>query len=293
MAQFVTKKGLLSWRLLFIGALFLLQNWAVAALGKPHVISGHAAASSRLAVAVSFAPSRINQALTTTESNESTEATALEPTLKPTPNVVAEKAPQSAVFQPSAELTKPTLTKPTLTKTKVAASTKATLAVTKASPPSAKAAQAKPVELSSQQPVALADSNERQSKTAPVNKRSVASSVDSNTAANPNSSPIAHPAGQVGKHEPIITEPVFAAQPMPPRYPTVARKRGQEGTVWLDIWLDEKGQKSKLEVSESSGLALLDASALKAVSGWQFKPYEENGIRTASRVRIPVVFSLN
>nr|WP_320134726.1 energy transducer TonB [uncultured Amphritea sp.] len=288
MAQFVTKKGLLSWRLLFIGALFLLQNWAVAALGKPHVMAGHTAASNRLAVAVSFAPPRINQALTTTESNESTEAAALEPTLKPTPNVVAEKAPQSAVFQPSAELTKPTLTK-----TKVAASTKATLAVTKASSPSAKAAKAKPVELSSQQPVALADSNERQPKTAPVNKRSVASSVDSNTAANPNSSPIAHPAGQVGKREPIITEPVFAAQPMPPRYPSVARKRGQEGTVWLDIWLDEKGQKSKLEVSESSGLALLDASALKAVSGWQFKPYEENGIRTASRVRIPVVFSLN
>ncbi|MBU2964266.1 energy transducer TonB [Amphritea sp. 2_MG-2023] len=288
MAQFVTKKGLLSWRLLFIGALFLLQNWAVAALGKPHVISGHAAASSRLAVAISFAPPRINQALTTTESNESIEAAALEPTLKPSPNVVAEKAPQSAVFQPSAELTKPTLTK-----TKVAASTKTTLAVTKASPPSAKAAQAKPVELSSQQPVALAESNERQPKTAPVNKRSVASSVDSHTAANPNSSPIAHQAGLVGKHEPIITEPVFAAQPMPPRYPSVARKRGQEGTVWLDIWLDEKGQKSKLEVSESSGLALLDASALKAVSGWQFKPYEENGIRTASRVRIPVVFSLN
>ncbi|WP_420897531.1 energy transducer TonB [Amphritea opalescens] len=48
-----------------------------------------------------------------------------------------------------------------------------------------------------------------------------------------------------------------------------------------------------MEITQSSGLTLLDKSALKAVSGWQFKPYEKNGIRIASRVRIPVVFSLN
>ncbi|WP_417221930.1 energy transducer TonB [Amphritea sp.] len=286
MAQFVIKKGLLSWRILFLGGLFLLQNWAVAALGKPHVMAGHTAESSNLAVAISFATSlKVNSTPAKTVIDGSTET--LESVQKPTAKVVPAKTSQRSVSESAAAFTQP--------EAKVVASTKATLAVTKASPPSAKAAQAKPVELSSKQPVVLAVSGEPRPKTAPVNNRPAVSSADSNTEANPNFnlSPTEHNAGQAGNHETIITEPVFAAQPKPPRYPTVARKRGQEGTVWLDIWLDEKGQKSKLEVTQSSGLALLDASALKAVSGWQFKPYEENGIRTASRVRIPVIFSLN
>jgi protein TonB len=92
---------------------------------------------------------------------------------------------------------------------------------------------------------------------------------------------------------PVVTEPLFAAPPRAPRYPTLARKRGQEGVVWLEIWLDEEGEQQKLQVTASSGLSVLDRSALKAVASWQFKPYELNGVRMASRVKLPIEFNLN
>lgn len=97
-----------------------------------------------------------------------------------------------------------------------------------------------------------------------------------------------------GVHDaPIISEPLFERAPAPPKYPTVARKRGQQGTVWLEIWLDEWGKQSKLSIMQSSGTRVLDKAALKAVSDWRFKPHLINGQGIASRVRIPVEFALN
>jgi len=98
---------------------------------------------------------------------------------------------------------------------------------------------------------------------------------------------------QQGIHTaPLVTEPLFARPPTPPNYPTVARKRGQQGTVWLDIWLDDEGEQRQLSVSKSSGIAVLDDAALQAVASWEFMPYRINGKSAASRVRVPVQFAL-
>lgn len=92
---------------------------------------------------------------------------------------------------------------------------------------------------------------------------------------------------------PLISNPSFSAPPKPPRYPSVARKRGQQGTVWLEIWLDELGEQTRLFVSESSGVPALDKAALRAVSAWQFQPHRYESSVIASRIRIPVEFVLN
>lgn len=99
---------------------------------------------------------------------------------------------------------------------------------------------------------------------------------------------------QAGVHEFVeISEPQFLSPPSPPRYPTLARKRGQEGTVWVDIVLDATGDQVQINVLRSSGVEMLDSAALLAVSNWRFKPYEADGVSRPSRVRIPVEFSLN
>tara|TARA_R110002167_G_scaffold295060_1_gene499672 strand:- start:280 stop:786 length:507 start_codon:yes stop_codon:yes gene_type:complete len=98
---------------------------------------------------------------------------------------------------------------------------------------------------------------------------------------------------QQGIHTaPLVTEPLFARPPTPPNYPTVARKRGQQGTVWLDIMLDDEGEQRQLSISKSSGVAVLDEAALQAVANWEFMPYRINGKSAASRVRVPVQFAL-
>lgn len=98
---------------------------------------------------------------------------------------------------------------------------------------------------------------------------------------------------QSGVHEDIILDPQFKSDPQPPVYPRLARKRGQEGVVWLDVWLDSRGEQTKLEVYDSSGVGSLDQAAIDAVSQWQFVPKHAAGMTIASRVRIPVHFVLN
>ncbi|ROS00349.1 outer membrane transport energization protein TonB [Sinobacterium caligoides] len=96
-----------------------------------------------------------------------------------------------------------------------------------------------------------------------------------------------------GVHQEVISEPLFADAPVPPVYPRIARKRGQEGTVWIDIALDDKGRQTRVEIYKSSGVRLLDRAALKAVQQWQFLAQRVGNTSYASLVRIPVEFSLD
>lgn len=92
---------------------------------------------------------------------------------------------------------------------------------------------------------------------------------------------------------PLMDTPLFAEPPQPPRYPMLARRRGQTGTVWLAVTLDADGSPDRLSLLASSGVAALDQAALDAVSHWRFLPYRIDGQALASRVHIPVQFSLN
>jgi protein TonB len=98
---------------------------------------------------------------------------------------------------------------------------------------------------------------------------------------------------QGGHTLPLVTEPLFAVPPKPPRYPAIARKRGQQGTVWLEVWLDKRGQQAKQMIVQSSGVAVLDQAALQSVKGWRFRPYQINGVPVASRVKVPIRFVLS
>lgn len=99
---------------------------------------------------------------------------------------------------------------------------------------------------------------------------------------------------EVKKNKPPewIDEASFSVRPKQPRYPTLAKRRGQEGLVMLEIWIDEQGEQTSLSVQQSSGFSLLDEAALKAASQWRFKPYLKSGLATASRVLIPLEFSI-
>ncbi|MGF1687260.1 energy transducer TonB [Photobacterium japonica] len=91
----------------------------------------------------------------------------------------------------------------------------------------------------------------------------------------------------------LIDRPTFKVRPTQPTYPRIARRKGLEGNVLLDVWLDEKGEQTRLEIAKSSGHAVLDEAAIKAVKKWRFNGYQENGIRLAHRVKIPVRFNLD
>ena len=79
----------------------------------------------------------------------------------------------------------------------------------------------------------------------------------------------------------------------PPTYPGLARKRGQEGTVILQVQINKEGRVEDLEIDVSSNFALLDRAALAAVKKWSFEPGRRGEERMTMWVRVPVTFKLN
>ena len=77
-----------------------------------------------------------------------------------------------------------------------------------------------------------------------------------------------------------------------PPYPLLARQRGQQGLVVLRVQVGPDGQVANLAVQRSSGYALLDAAAEKAVVAWRFVPAQGKDGPIASDVFVPVEFRL-
>ncbi|PQO43222.1 hypothetical protein C5Y93_26340 [Blastopirellula marina] len=85
-------------------------------------------------------------------------------------------------------------------------------------------------------------------------------------------------------------------QPAPnnaaPGYPAASRTRREEGRVILRVTISETGAVAELNVHQSSGFDRLDQAALHAVRQWKFTPAQSEGRNVATRVKIPVSFSL-
>jgi len=90
----------------------------------------------------------------------------------------------------------------------------------------------------------------------------------------------------------LIQKSRFLSPPTPPKYPRIAKRRGIEGTVTYEVWLDEKGKLDKVILKNSSGERSLDKAALKAIKKWKFSPHRINGQSIAHRLYVPIKFEL-
>ncbi|MBL8458292.1 MAG: energy transducer TonB [Zoogloea sp.] len=77
-----------------------------------------------------------------------------------------------------------------------------------------------------------------------------------------------------------------------PAYPLLARRRGLEGVVRLDVRVSAEGIPIAVKVRESSGHESLDEAALTAVWHWRFSPARRGGEAVEGAVVVPVRFNL-
>lgn len=77
-----------------------------------------------------------------------------------------------------------------------------------------------------------------------------------------------------------------------PNYPLIARRRGYEGQVVVDVFVLRDGKVGDLRLSHTSGHEVLDESAIKAIKDWIFIPQKNNGEPVSSWVKIPIKFKL-
>jgi protein TonB len=77
----------------------------------------------------------------------------------------------------------------------------------------------------------------------------------------------------IKKETPVVREavPLYKVNP-PPEYPRLARKRGYQGTVVLEVMVDQNGRVGDLRLFTSSGHSILDKKAMASVKGWLFEP---------------------
>jgi protein TonB len=95
------------------------------------------------------------------------------------------------------------------------------------------------------------------------------------------------PDGQDGGDAPPALEAVIR-----PVYPIGARRRGEEGTVTLDVTVAASGCVVRVKIVKSSGFSELDLSAEQTVSKALFKPARRNGSPIESVASISLAFRL-
>lgn len=77
-----------------------------------------------------------------------------------------------------------------------------------------------------------------------------------------------------------------------PSYPIVSRRLGQQGTVFLRVFVTAIGDPTRVELKTSSGYPRLDQSAQEAVQHWKFVPAKRGEHAVDAWVVVPIKFSL-
>jgi len=85
--------------------------------------------------------------------------------------------------------------------------------------------------------------------------------------------------------------PFYRKHPAP-KYPRIARIRGYQGNVVLEVLVDRNGNVGDLRVLKSSGYPILDKAAEAAVKNWSFEPGIIGEDKVEMWVRIPIRFEL-
>ena len=77
-----------------------------------------------------------------------------------------------------------------------------------------------------------------------------------------------------------------------PLYPLSAIRQEAQGRVLLLVEVLPDGRAGRITLEQSSGHAILDASAMNTVRRWRFKPAQQAGASVSQTIRIPIDFTL-
>jgi protein TonB len=92
-----------------------------------------------------------------------------------------------------------------------------------------------------------------------------------------------------------VVPPAFNAAYLrnpPPRYPLLARRAGEQGTVTLKVLVTRDGLPARVDVEKTSGSVHLDSAALDAVRSWRFLPARQGAEPIEAWVLVPIAFRL-
>lgn len=89
----------------------------------------------------------------------------------------------------------------------------------------------------------------------------------------------------------LSRQPIATIQ-APPNYPFERKREGISGTVIVEFIVDARGN-VRQPFAVKSDYPDFAAAAVSAVSKWRFRPGMKGGQAVATRMQVPIVFSLN
>jgi protein TonB len=78
-----------------------------------------------------------------------------------------------------------------------------------------------------------------------------------------------------------------------PLYPPISQQLEEQGTVYLLVTVNPRGQVSQVQIKHSCGYPRLDSAALQAVQQWQFIPAKQGDNPITATTIVPIVFKLS
>lgn len=93
------------------------------------------------------------------------------------------------------------------------------------------------------------------------------------------------------KPQSIVSPRAYEDNPLP-EYPRLAKRRGYEGVVTLEVLISQEGRVLEVRLLKSSGYSMLDEEARRAVKTYRFHPGRKDGEKVEMRGTIPIRFKL-
>ena len=88
-----------------------------------------------------------------------------------------------------------------------------------------------------------------------------------------------------------LAVPMYKQNPAP-KYPRIARRKGYQGTVLIEVLVNREGRVKDARLLQSSGHSILDKAALGSVKTWIFDPAMKGEEKVEMWVKVPVRFQL-
>ncbi|MFO1330490.1 MAG: energy transducer TonB [Rubrivivax sp.] len=109
-------------------------------------------------------------------------------------------------------------------------------------------------------------------------------------AAPPPPPPPATPAPAAPREWPAST--IAYLVPPPVELPLASRRLGEQGTVWLRVWVGADGVPRQVQLMRSSGFARLDEQAQSAMRRARFRPQLDHGVAVEWIVVAPLQYEI-
>ncbi len=77
-----------------------------------------------------------------------------------------------------------------------------------------------------------------------------------------------------------------------PEYPMIARKKGWQGRLLLNVRVSEKGKVLNINIVKTSGFKILDKTSVETIKEWKFSPARIGNDYVEDYLNIPISFKL-